>query len=116
MGPAMVSDPSCPFPVGAGAAETILIEASAETLAAHPADRVDRWLARCLDARGNAAPLSRNRLKSLILDGRLTADGGTIADPSAAVKPGVRYRLEVTPGSEERRVGEECVSTCRSRW
>src|SRR3546814_2543178 len=75
MVPAMDSDPSCPFPVGAGAAETILIEASAETLAAHPADRVDRWLARCLDARGNAAPLSRNRLKSLILDGRLTADG-----------------------------------------
>src|SRR3546814_20059916 len=61
MVPAMDSDPSCPFPVGAGAAETILVEASAETLAAHPADRVDRWLARCLAARGNAAPVSRTR-------------------------------------------------------
>src|SRR3546814_9674679 len=26
----------------------------------------------------------------------------------------VAYRL--TPSSEERRVGKECVSTCRSRW
>src|SRR3546814_15906943 len=88
---------------------------SSDLLAAHPADRVDRWLARCLDARGNAAPLSRNRLKSLILDGRLTADGGTIADPSAAVKPGVRYRLEVppaVPAEPEAQIGR---ASCRER-
>src|SRR3546814_1840278 len=24
--------------------------------------------------------------------------------------------IEITPRSEERRVGKECVSTCRSRW
>src|SRR3546814_7910121 len=32
---------------------------------------------------------------------------------------GDRGRLEASPGpdrSEERRVGKECVSTCRSRW
>lgn len=75
----------------------ILVDASAEALAAHPGDRIDRWLARCLDAREDIPPLSRNRLKTLILDGRLTVDGGTIADPSAAVKPGARYRLDVPP-------------------
>ena len=32
------------------------------------------------------------------------------------IKPGyARARMEVTR-SEERRVGKECVSTCRSRW
>src|SRR3546814_18930454 len=29
-------------------------------------------------------------------------------------KPSMRIWLQ--PGSEERRVGKECVSTCRSRW
>src|SRR3546814_20475424 len=33
---------------------------------------------------------------------------GDIAVPKAGVQPGIR--------SEERRVGKECVSTCRSRW
>src|SRR3546814_12889423 len=27
-----------------------------------------------------------------------------------------RILMKVTPRSEERRVGKECVSTCRSRW
>src|SRR3546814_15069894 len=40
-----------------------------------------------------------------------------------ALRPGERRRLTFTLGprelairSEERRVGQECVSTCRSRW
>src|SRR3546814_14066774 len=36
----------------------------------------------------------------------------------ADLKP-ERYGIEIAPGgnrSEERRVGKECVSTCRSRW
>src|SRR3546814_13971340 len=28
----------------------------------------------------------------------------------------LRHYRQLTPRSEERRVGEECVSTCRSRW
>src|SRR3546814_18939846 len=28
----------------------------------------------------------------------------------------MRFLLEKVPRSEERRVGKECVSTCRSRW
>src|SRR3546814_3926225 len=38
----------------------------------------------------------------------------------AVVPPGVAVQGEFDPGtvlrSEERRVGKECVSTCRSRW
>src|SRR3546814_5196045 len=53
-----------------------------------------------------------------------TGDGGTGASAPAAepAKPGVgRDRRRPGPGSrtlrsEERRVGKECVSTCRSRW
>src|SRR3546814_14600427 len=37
--------------------------------------------------------------------GREGGQGGTFR-----VRPGARFR------SEERRVGKECVSTCRSRW
>src|SRR3546814_15120665 len=33
-----------------------------------------------------------------------------IIEPTAFLEPGFRLR------SEERRVGKECVSTCRSRW
>src|SRR3546814_19410018 len=29
---------------------------------------------------------------------------------------GIKIGLTATPRSEERRVGTECVSTCRSRW
>src|SRR3546814_3059235 len=28
----------------------------------------------------------------------------------------IRTQLRILPRSEERRVGKECVSTCRSRW
>src|SRR3546814_4184427 len=34
----------------------------------------------------------------------------------AAVRRHVDHRPALDPRSEERRVGKECVSTCRSRW
>jgi len=83
---------------------SILIDASVDALAAHPGDRVDRWLAHHLAVRDDTPILSRNRLKSLILDGRVSADGVTITDPSIAVKPGLRYRIDVpaaTPAEPE---------------
>ncbi|MHA1114489.1 MAG: RluA family pseudouridine synthase [Alphaproteobacteria bacterium] len=49
--------------------------------------RLDRFLAARLPE------LSRSRLKSLILDGRLRADGETITDPSYRVKPGQTFAL-----------------------
>lgn len=89
MVPAMDSDPSC----------SVVVEASDEALATYPGDRIDRWLARCLEARGETPPLSRNRLKSLILDGRLSAGDATITDPSTPVKPGARYLLRIPPAA-----------------
>src|SRR3546814_20649052 len=47
--------------------------------------------------------------------GQLAATGSGAANGSGmfAVSPGSRSR---NARSEERRVGKECVSTCRSRW
>lgn len=87
MVPAMAADsPTC-----------LCLDASEATLAAIPTDRIDRWLARCLEAQANTPKLSRNRLKSLILDGHVSADDATITDPSAPVKPGAVYRLVLPP-------------------
>lgn len=64
-------------------------------MAAHPGDRIDRWLARRVEDLDNDPPLSRNRLKTLILDGRVFVDGATITDPSSPVKPGASYRIDI---------------------
>src|SRR3546814_16553527 len=50
--------------------------------------------------------------------------GGTMSVASAVLSPPLSLTLIATPWdfdgfsdrSEERRVGKECVSTCRSRW
>src|SRR3546814_12197929 len=44
-------------------------------------------------------------------DAPFAADTGTSIEIA-----GVRHRYHVPMRSEERRVGKECVSTCRSRW
>src|SRR3546814_14430042 len=36
--------------------------------------------------------------------------------PGGTMIPGIRSIVAVASRSEERRVGKECVSTCRSRW
>jgi 23S rRNA pseudouridine1911/1915/1917 synthase len=53
-------------------------------------ERLDRVLASRLQ-------LSRSRLKALIEAGRVAADGATIRDPSAKVKPGQILAVEVPP-------------------
>src|SRR3546814_19496625 len=45
----------------------------------------------------------------LIIDGAQVDDGFARAARNMPL-------VDVLPGSEERRVGEECVSTCSSRW
>src|SRR3546814_14644634 len=52
---------------------------------------------------------------------RISADGSEAEVPLDEIEPGDRLRIR--PGekvpvdrSGERRVGKECVSTCRSRW
>ena len=60
--------------------------------------RLDVFLSRAL------SDLSRSRLKALILDGRLSRGGQTIADPAYRVKPGERFDLvlpEVRPATPE---------------
>src|SRR3546814_1318551 len=37
-------------------------------------------------------------------------------DTQPIVREDGKYALAINPRSEERRVGKECVSTCRSRW
>jgi len=60
-----------------------------------PADRIDRFLAVHLST--SKQPLSRSRIKSLILAGQLSEDDRTLTDPSAAVKPGSLYVLTLPP-------------------
>src|SRR3546814_18754660 len=46
-----------------------------------------------------------------VLKGRGLADTSVLDDPKEALRLGSRFDR-----SEARRVGKECVSTCRSRW
>ena len=60
-----------------------------------PLGRLDRWLAGRAAALPGAPELSRARLQALIRDGRVSAGGATITDPSAPVKPGLDYAVSV---------------------
>jgi 23S rRNA pseudouridine1911/1915/1917 synthase len=54
-------------------------------------ERTDRFLAAAFQG------LSRARVKALIESGLLSRDGATLRDPSAAVRAGAAYALEVPP-------------------
>jgi 23S rRNA pseudouridine1911/1915/1917 synthase len=54
-------------------------------------ERVDVFLARA------AAPLSRSRLKTLILSGQVSVDGRVIADVGQSVRAGAAYEIHVPP-------------------
>ena len=60
-----------------------------------PLDRVDRFLAANIGT--PSQPLSRSRIKILILAGQLTQDNFTLTDPSAPVKPASQYVLILPP-------------------
>lgn len=60
---------------------------------AQAGERLDRLLSLALTDRD--PPLTRTRLKQLILDGRVTKGGATIEDPSYRVKPGEVFTLLV---------------------
>ena len=67
-------------------------------------ERLDRFLAAGLEA---PSPLSRTRLKALILDGTVTENGAAVIDPSQSVRAGAEYTLllppvrEATPQAED---------------
>src|SRR3546814_11377315 len=53
----------------------------------------------------------------LFLDGVVNIYPGLVAPPQRRVrKPRLARATKKRPRSEERRVGKECVSTCRPRW
>ena len=56
-------------------------------------DRIDRYLAKAF--RDDQEPLSRSRVKTLILNHQLSENGSTLSDPSAPVKSGATYILTV---------------------
>ena len=60
-----------------------------------PVDRIDRFLTAHFGT--PSQPLSRSRIKALILDGQLCEDGRTLTDPAAPVKPGATYMLILPP-------------------
>src|SRR3546814_17681707 len=57
-------------------------------------------------------------MKIRALDGRLldVRFSVTYPEPLLELDTTIFSRADVTERSEERRVGKECVSTCRSRW
>ena len=68
-------------------------------------DRIDRFLATALQ--NDEQPLSRSRIKALILDHQLNENGCTLSDPSAPVKPGAVYVLSVPPPIDATPKGED---------
>lgn len=70
-------------------ADTILAPAPVNTEEA--GSRLDKWLSSRLP------DLSRTRIKGLIDDGRVAANGQTITDASARVKPGQEFVVAIPP-------------------
>ncbi|MEC8551432.1 MAG: RNA pseudouridine synthase, partial [Pseudomonadota bacterium] len=66
--------------------------------------RIDRFLA--VELQG-AEPLSRTRVKALILDGAVTEDGAPATDPSQPVRDGAIYVLRLPPVRDARPVGQD---------
>src|SRR3546814_1026923 len=84
---------------------------SSDLLAANQAQRLARYLAALRQING-APPLT------LGLQNGSVPEAWKYADPEAWEPTGRtgEYLFPFFMRSEERRVGKECVSTCRSRW
>src|SRR3546814_12825165 len=89
-------------------------------LGAHPAERLEqRGDAARLAERGDAQRLDRIGIACRFdLAQQLGLDGFDIAHRHSSCSGGAAAAGIMFPQtrSEERRVGKECVSTCRSRW
>ncbi len=68
-------------------------------------DRIDRFLANAFSV--DQEPLSRSRIKALILDHQLSENGSTVSDPSAPVKSGATYTLTLLPPVDATPKGED---------
>lgn len=81
------------------AAEPIVVrvKATAEALHETPSDRLDRWLVTRLALEDSAPPLSRSRLKALLLEGNVSSGGTALTNPSASVVEGEVYQVTLPP-------------------
>ena len=68
-------------------------------------ERIDRFLANAFH--DNQEPLSRSRIKSLILNHQLSENGSTLSNPSAPVKSGATYILTLLPPVDAKPKGED---------
>src|SRR3546814_12557199 len=62
---------------------------------------------------------SNKQARQKVLEGAIRINGEKITDPHYIIVIGdepVKLSFGAKRRSEERRVGKECVSTCRSRW
>jgi 23S rRNA pseudouridine1911/1915/1917 synthase len=91
--------------------EFLVVDASDDTLAALPVDRLDRWLAGAIDRLEDAPLLSRSRLKSLIQQGNVSDGSAKITDPSATVKPGGQYVITLPPPEAAEPEGQDLPLT-----
>src|SRR3546814_8907603 len=69
-----------------------------------------------------ALPIYPQEIDNELIKHEAVADSATVGVPHDEWGEQVKAVIELKPGyqaserSEERRVGKECVSTCRSRW
>ena len=88
--------------------ESFTQEKTLLTLQAHADcgnERIDRFLAKAFH--DDQKPMSRSRIKSLILDHQLSENGSTLSDPSAPVKSGATYILTLLPPVDATPKGED---------
>src|SRR3546814_15264853 len=101
-GPRFLIVPATPLSLGAlRAQERALHVALAEPIVGDPNGRLSIRIAAALITRGES------------VGEQLRSAGEQLARPASA-RDGVMVHAALS--SEERRVGQECVSTCRSRW
>src|SRR3546814_14084891 len=61
-------------------------------------------------------PISHRDLEEMLAERGISVDHSTIYRWVQCYAPEMEERLRWFWRSEERRIGQECVSTCRSRW
>src|SRR3546814_11343529 len=109
-GPDLADIPTLPL---AGPQDRAPGEAEHEALAAFPAEE-----ARPQEPAPQDEPLETEACSGLACEGCDTIEEDERSEDAgcAAAESGLNADASAVQRSEERRVGKECVSTCRSRW
>src|SRR3546814_19025247 len=100
----------------------VVVKVPPRMLAATSAKRAKRGTALMTDALAGLVGSPLTTIETVEQAMAARAEGLTMSEPAPAIAPEVATPLiHALPDrqyrrSEERRVGTECVSTCRSRW